>query len=175
MTAFEKILLQILICAGLMLVAGSIGYQAGASSAHESAELEQRRKDAIAHAEIVNQQLRADEAEHFASAQIARAEQAYEESRNVQKKNDQLAADLRAGRERLRIQVAACNAPADGLPAAAARAGSGDAAGTAELPPALAGDLVALADECSDLANRLTLAQQVIRAWQGMYSDQGNE
>lgn len=175
MTALEKRLLQILICVALVLAATLLAYRAGASAARESAELEQRRKDAIAHAEIVNQKLRADEAEHFASAQIARAEQAYEETRNVQKKNDQLAADLRAGRERLYIQVANCNARIDGLPAAAARAGSGDAAGTAELPPALAGDLVALADECSDLANRLTLAQQVIRAWQAMYPEPGHE
>lgn len=175
MTSLEKILLQILICAGLLLATGLLAYRAGATAARESAELEQRRKDTLAHAELINEKLRADEAEHYASTQIARAEQAYEETRNVKKKNDQLAADLRAGRERLYIQVAACTARADGLSAAAARTGGGDAAGTAELPPALAGDLVSLADECSDLANRLTLAQQVIRAWQAMYPEPGHE
>ena len=85
----------------------------------------------------------------------------HEDERNAQLETDRLRAQLRAGAVRLSVPVVAGSCS---LSATGAGAGSGDGAERADIQPAAADDLVALAADADAVVRQLSACQAVVRA-----------
>lgn len=104
--------------------------------------------------------VRAAEQQHAQA--LAAIDAKYQENeRNAQLETDRLRAQLRAGTVRLSVPVVAGSCR---LPATGAGAGSGDGAERADIQPAAADDLVALAADADAVVRQLSACQAVVRA-----------
>lgn len=85
----------------------------------------------------------------------------YEEYRDAQKTNDQLAADLAAARQRLSVRVSHPAACGDRLPETTGAAGVDDGAGArADLHPATAAGVIGVTARADECRARLTALQE---------------
>lgn len=111
---------------------------------------------------LLAQERSARAAEQQHAQALAAIDAKYQENeRNAQLETDRLRAQLRAGAVRLSVPVVAGSCS---LSATGAGAGSGDGAERADIQPAAADDLVALAADADAVVRQLSACQAVVRA-----------
>ena len=111
---------------------------------------------------LLAQERSARAAEQQHAQTLATIDAKYQENeRNAQLETDRLRAQLRAGTVRLSVPVVAGSCS---LSAAGSGAGSSDGAARADIQPAAADDLVALAADADAVVRQLSACQAVVRA-----------
>ncbi|MCG9078926.1 lysis system i-spanin subunit Rz [Laribacter hongkongensis] len=151
----SRIAAALAVVAALLLAAVGI-YRAGAESVQVRwnaavADAERRQSAAL---------IEARERERRQALAMSELEKSYLESqRYAEKQSADLRRRLRAGTVRLSVPV---DAGACGVPADDAASGLRDAAPRADIPAAVADDLVAIADDADDTVRQLTACQAVV-------------
>lgn len=155
-----------LILLALILAVFGFGWVKG--SGHEAAARDQLDDKRIAQESTarVTAIARARQTEHTAAAEIhTSTATTQEKTREDQADRARLAGALRLGTARLSVPLLRPACAGMGTPTPAAAGPGNDAAPRADLPPALAADLVELAGEADDTARALTQCQATVTTY----------
>lgn len=173
MTALIPAPYRWLILLALIAACLAFGWVKGANSADarwELADSQRQQRESAAQLTAVQ---RARSIEHSASAELhTTATTLQETTREDQLDRTRFSGALRLGTARLSIPVLRSTCSDLGAATAAAARPGDDAAARADLPPALAADLVELAGEADDTARQLSACQATVITYLKAINDQ---